>query len=133
MYKDKGKTQTSGYCDADLARSPIDRRYISRYCDLIGGNIISWKSKKQNVFVRFSAEAEYRAKASFTYELVWVKQFPQELKSCEIQQMKMYCHNQDLVHIASNLVFYKRTKHIELDCHFIWKKLLSKEFVHQIQ
>lgn len=49
------------------------------------------------------------------------------IKFCEIQQMKMYCDNQTTLYVASNLVFHERTKHIELDYHFIWEKMLSKE------
>ena len=65
--------------------------------------------------------------ASLMYELIWVKQFLQELNFCDIQNMKMYCYNQVALHIASNPVFHDRTKHIKIDCHFIRKKLLTKK------
>jgi len=64
-------------------------------------------------------KVEYKAMTSLSCELVWVKQFLQELKFCDIQQMKIYCDNQSSIHIISNLVFHERTKHIKLDCHFI--------------
>ena len=62
-----------------------------------------------------------------TCELVWIKQLLQELKFCEVKQMKLYCDNQAALHIASNPMFHERTKHIEIDCHFVREKLLSKE------
>ncbi|RDX96099.1 Copia protein, partial [Mucuna pruriens] len=121
LYENKGDIYISGYCDANWARSIIG------FCISIGGNVVSWKSKKQNTVARSSAEVEYWAMASATCELIWVKQFIQELKFVDVQPMKMYCDNQVALHIASNPVFHQRTKHIEIDCHFVQEKLLAKE------
>ncbi|RVW60977.1 Retrovirus-related Pol polyprotein from transposon RE2 [Vitis vinifera] len=71
LYENRSHTQVVGYTDADWAGSPTDRRSTSGYCVFIGGNLISWKSKKQDVVARSSAEAEYRAMALATCELIW--------------------------------------------------------------
>lgn len=129
LYEDKGHTRIMGYSDADWAGSPTDRRSTSGYCMFVGGNLISWKSKKQTVVARSSAEAEYRAMAFATCELIWLKQLLKELKFGDVSHMTLICDNQAALHIASNPVFHERTKHIEVDCHFIRERILSGDIV----
>ena len=93
---------------------------------------MSWKSKNQNVVARSSAESEYRAMATTTCELVWIKELLGELKFGKIDQMELVCDNQAALHIASNPVFHERTKHIEIDCHFVKEKILSGDIVTKI-
>ena len=60
-----------------------------------------------------------------TCELIWLKHLLQELRFGKDKQMKLICDNQAALHISSNLVFHERTKHIEVDCHFIREKIAS--------
>jgi len=83
LYENKGSTQVKAYCDANWAGCPIDKRSTTGYCVFLGGNLVSWKSKKQSVVARSSAEVKYRFIALATCELVWIKQLLQKLKFCE--------------------------------------------------
>ena len=74
---------------------------------------------------RSSAKAEYRAISLETYKLIWLKQLLQELRFRKDEQMTLVCDNQVALYIASNPVFHERTKHIEVDCHFIREKIAS--------
>ncbi|PNX61308.1 putative copia-type protein, partial [Trifolium pratense] len=97
----------------------VDRRSTTGYCTFLGGNLVTWKSKKQSVVTRSSAEAEFRAMAQGICELLWLKIILEDLKIKWEEPMKLYCDNKSAISIAH------RTKHIEVDRHFIKEKLDS--------
>ena len=74
---------------------------------------------------RSSAQAEYRAMTLVTCELIWLKQLLQELKFGKDEPTTLVCDNQAALRIASNPLFNGRTKHIEVNCHFIREKTAS--------
>jgi transposase InsO family protein len=129
FYRSSGHLRIEGYTDADWAGSPSDRKSTTGYCTFIGGNLVTWRSKKQSVVARSSAEAEYRAMAHTTCELTWLRTVLQEFGLLTQGPTPLYCDNQAAIHIASNPVFHERTKHIEVDCHFVRSKVESKDII----
>lgn len=85
----------------------------------LGNNLVTWKSKKQIVVARPNAEAEYRAMSQTASELTWLQHFLQEIGFSTPTPIPLFCDNQVAIHIASNPIFHERTKHIEVDCHFV--------------
>ncbi|EOY19798.1 Uncharacterized protein TCM_045138 [Theobroma cacao] len=81
--------------------------------------------RKQPVVARSSAEAKYRCMASTCCEVVWLKHLLSDFGIECIDVVILYSDSQSAIHINKNPVFHERTKHIELDCHFIKKKVLE--------
>ncbi|XP_020532292.1 uncharacterized protein LOC110008568 [Amborella trichopoda] len=106
--------------------NPLDKKSTTGLCAFVGGNMVTWKSKKQNVVTRSSAEAEYRAMASTTCELIWLKSFLNDLGFKSAKPIPLFCDNQAAIHIAIYPVFHERTKYIEVDCHFVREKVQAK-------
>lgn len=82
-------------------------------------SLISWKSKKQQVVSRSSAESEYRSMATITSEVVWLIALVKTFGLNHTQLAFLYCDRKAAFYIATNPVYHERTKHIEIDCHFI--------------
>ena len=108
-----------GWCDSDWAACPVTRRYLTSWLVFFGQSPVSWKTKKQHTVSRSSAEAEYRSMAAITCELKWLKGLLLSLSVNHPKAIKLFCDSQPALHIAKNPVFNERTKHIEVDCHFV--------------
>ncbi|KAM1099692.1 hypothetical protein ACFX15_006016 [Malus domestica] len=121
------------YSDADWAGDPNDRRSTTGLVVYLGSNPISWSSKKQNTVSRSSTEAEYRALSSTVAEMDWIKQLLQFMNVSVPSPAILYCDNLSAIALAYNPVMHQRTKHIDIDVHFVRervaKKLLQVQFV----
>ncbi|EOY25443.1 Cysteine-rich RLK (RECEPTOR-like protein kinase) 8 [Theobroma cacao] len=109
--------------DIAFAVSVVSQYMHSPSEEQLEGNLVSWRSKKQPVVARSSAKAEFRALAQGTCELIWLKRLMEELKVSSIGPMKLYCDNKTAISIAHNPVHHDRTKHVEIDRHFIKEKI----------
>lgn len=113
------------FSDADWGSRPDCRRSVIGFCIFIGDSLVSWKAKKHTTVSRSSAEDEYRALSSTSNELIWLQQLLKDFQVKVDSPALLYCDNQAAIHIASNPIFHKRTKHIEIDCHFVHERVAS--------
>jgi hypothetical protein len=107
------------YTDVDWTGCPDTHCSTSGYVVFLGDNLISWSLKRQNVVSRSSAEAEYRAVANGVAEACWLRQLLVELHSPLSRATLVYCDNVSAVYLSTNLVQHQRTKHVEIDLHFV--------------
>ena len=125
LYKSGVQSGLSCFTDDDYAGSKSDRRSTSGFCTFHGSHLISWKSKKQAVVSRTSAEAEYRAMAQGTSEILWLRSLLTELGFSMTDSSYLFCDNKSAIMLSSDSVLHERTKHIEVDIHFIREKVRS--------
>ncbi|XP_028103199.1 uncharacterized protein LOC114302382 [Camellia sinensis] len=121
--------ELQAFSDSNWASDTVDRKSTSRYCVFLGSNIISWSAKKQPTVSRSSTEAEYRSLAHATAELSWLQMLLHDLSLSLVTTPILWCDNLSAIALASNPVFHTRSKHIEVDCHFIRDKIASKKLL----
>jgi hypothetical protein len=74
---------------------------------------------------RSSAEAAYRALASVTSELLWIRQLLRPLE-VSMPSLMVFCDSVSTIHLATNPLSHDRTKHVDIDCHFIRQHVQSQ-------
>ena len=117
-----------GYTDADWAGNPINRRSISGFTYTFAGGAVSWSSKGQRSVALSSTEAEYMAATQATKEAVWFRMLMKEIGyiSTDIPTT-LLVDNQSCMALAKNPAYHARTKHIDVQHHFIRDKVEDKE------
>lgn len=111
--------QITTYCDSDWVGDTTIRRSTTGYHVFLSTVPISWAAKKQTSVAQSSIEPKYRALASTFTELTWIHQLLSKLPSLVSSSTSLYCDNSAAISLAHNPILHAKTKHIDIDCHFI--------------
>lgn len=108
-----------GYVDADWAGDTTDWKSASGYIFQLGGNAISWSSKKQTSVALLSTEAEYVVAATASQKVIWLRQLLQDLGEVTTGPTRLYEYNQGCIKLANSERINARTKHIDIKHHHL--------------
>jgi hypothetical protein len=131
--------QLHGFTDAswgDLA----DRKSTGAYIFLLSGTAISWASKKQRSVALSSTEAEYMALTQATKEAIWLSKLLADLKQdsagtavtaldTAATAVTIAVDNQSCIALSRNPEYHARTKHIDIQHHFVREAVENEEIV----
>lgn len=92
----------------------------------LGSNLISWSARKQATVSRSSTEVEYKAMANATAKVIWVQTPLKKLKLYSPPTATLWCDNLGVTYLSTNPIFHARTKHIEVDYHFVRERVAQK-------
>ncbi|KAK9054204.1 hypothetical protein SSX86_025282 [Deinandra increscens subsp. villosa] len=126
-FSDSYWTDIEAYSDADWAGCSIDRRSTGGFAIYLGNNLISWSARKQRTVSRSSTESEYKAMADTVAELTWLQSLMHELGLVTRKAPILWCDNLGATYLSANPVFHARSKHIEVDFHFVREKVARRQ------
>ena len=116
-----------GYTDSDMAGDLDNRKSTTGYLFTFSGGAISWQSKLQKCVALSTTEAEYIATTEAGKEIIWLKQFLQELGLNRMEYI-VYCDSQSAIDLSKNSMYHARTKHIDVRYHWIREKVENELF-----
>lgn len=119
FYTAKNSLTLRAYSDADWVGDRDDYVSTNSFVIYLGQHPISWSAKKQNGVARSSTEAEYRAVANATSEIIWICSLLSELGVSLQSAPIVLCDNVRETFLCANLVFHSHMKHIVIDYHFV--------------
>jgi len=123
FFSSQNDMSLRAFCDSNWAGCLMTRRSTTGYCVFLDSLFVSWRTKRQKIVSLSSVEAEYRAMTGTWCEVSWLQSLLKDLQILHLKPTLLHYDNKAALHIATNPVFHERTRHKEMDCHFIQDKI----------
>jgi hypothetical protein len=123
VYDGYGGSELYGWSNLDWASDPDTHHSTTGYVFQINGGSIAWATQKQRTIALSSTESEYMAILESAKHTIWTIQLFHNLKIEVDLLISIHCDSKGACNIASNNVFHKCTKHIDIQHHFICEKM----------
>ena len=114
-YKSTGKIDLTLYTNSNFAGSKVDYRSIAGYCIIRGGNLVTWRSKRQSVVSKSSTKAEFRVMS----KVMWITNMLNDIRIPYIQPIIIHYDKKLNVSIAHDPVYHDRIKYVNIHRFYI--------------
>ena len=121
-FSSSGSKELLGFCDADYAGDKDTRRSTTGYVFLQHGGAISWSSRRQQTVALSTVEAEYMAQCHAAKEAIWLNSLQADL-GYRPSAVRIFGDNQGAIALAANPITSQRSKHIDVQYHFIRERV----------
>lgn len=122
-------TTVEVFSDVDWVGDALDRRSHGGFVVYYGGNIVSWRLKKQATVARSSTEAEYKSLTDATTEAMWVTEVLHELGAPPSGRSIIWCDSTSAISLSANPVLHNTTKHVAVSFHFVRERVADDGLV----
>ena len=124
-FRKQGNLDLLIYTDSDFAGCLLDFRSTMGYCTFLDGNLVTWRSKKQNVVSKSSTEVEFRAISKGIDEILWLRYLLQDLRIPYKEPIQLLCDNKSAIYLAHDPLYHDRVQHVDIDRFYIREQLDS--------
>ena len=121
FYKKGEKLELSGFTNNDYVEDQDDKNSTSSYVFMLGTGVISWSSKKQQIFSLSTTEAEFITATTCACQAIWLRRILEELQVMQVEATTVFffCDNNLAIKLSKNPVLHRRSKHIDVKYYFL--------------
>ncbi|GKE82588.1 hypothetical protein Tco_1552588, partial [Tanacetum coccineum] len=123
--------ELEAFLDSNHGGASIDRKSTIGGCQFLGRRLISWQCKKQTIMANSTTKAEYVAATNYCWQVLWIQNQMMDY-GFNFMNAKIHIDNESTICIVKNPVYHSRTKHIEIQHHFI-RDRYEKRFIDVIK